>query len=290
MSIYAVVGRRLGPDKREALYRALASEIVWVWQPGYRRDREAAYRVDIADLRRQCGGTYGFGGREPEQRVFLWLHYIRHRLATALDMAVARRRSVPAALDAAEWATRSDETLTAVVAATEPMARRIVGGLRPKQTDIEDWRQDAVLGLLAAISHYDATRGYRFSTFAYSCIIRRLIRRRKLDYQYADMQLRVLDEMQPESAYSARVSESLPGLLDLRDVLTRRPAVLTSRQRTVLARRYGLDGEPPETLAAIGAAMGATRERVRQIEAQAIQRLREVMLTDGGDCRAVGVG
>jgi RNA polymerase primary sigma factor len=56
----------------------------------------------------------------------------------------------------------------------------------------------------------------------------------------------------------------------LRDAL----ADLPDREREVLKRRYGLNGErDPESLEEIGRRLGLTRERVRQIEASALQRL-----------------
>ena len=48
---------------------------------------------------------------------------------------------------------------------------------------------------------------------------------------------------------------------------------LTEIERTVLVRRYGLDGEDPATLKEIGEQLSLTSERVRQIESGALRRL-----------------
>jgi RNA polymerase primary sigma factor len=49
---------------------------------------------------------------------------------------------------------------------------------------------------------------------------------------------------------------------------------LNPRMRRVLALRFGLDGETPQTLEEVGVGLGITRERVRQLESRALRELR----------------
>jgi RNA polymerase nonessential primary-like sigma factor len=58
-------------------------------------------------------------------------------------------------------------------------------------------------------------------------------------------------------------------------------ARLQPRQRSVIERRYGLNGNEPATLEDLAGELGLTRERVRQIQAEALDRLREIIRRGG---------
>jgi RNA polymerase primary sigma factor len=62
---------------------------------------------------------------------------------------------------------------------------------------------------------------------------------------------------------------------------------LAANERLVLRRRFGLEGEPPETLEAIGRSLSLTRERVRQIEGSGLRKLRALLKARGVDASDV---
>ncbi|QLC74198.1 RNA polymerase sigma factor RpoS [Pseudomonas sp. LPB0260] len=56
---------------------------------------------------------------------------------------------------------------------------------------------------------------------------------------------------------------------------------LTDKQREVVVRRFGLRGHETCTLEEVGQEIGLTRERVRQIQVEALKRLREILESNG---------
>jgi RNA polymerase primary sigma factor len=70
-------------------------------------------------------------------------------------------------------------------------------------------------------------------------------------------------ELPEEAAEVARRKETLRRIL----------GTLSSREQTVLERRYGLDGQHPCTLDELGRTFNITRERIRQIEKRSLKKL-----------------
>jgi len=80
------------------------------------------------------------------------------------------------------------------------------------------------------------------------------------------------DAPPPEAALAQHEIEAL-----LREWLTQ----LGDKQRMVIERRYGLSNGEPATLDALAGELGLTRERVRQIQVEALERLRAILRRRG---------
>ncbi|MFT7299696.1 MAG: RNA polymerase nonessential primary-like sigma factor [Porticoccus sp.] len=77
-------------------------------------------------------------------------------------------------------------------------------------------------------------------------------------------------------------------LLQDEDLLNSIEACLTElsdKQREVIARRFGLRGHDTSTLEEVGREIGLTRERVRQIQVEALHRLRDILQKQGLDAQ-----
>jgi len=65
------------------------------------------------------------------------------------------------------------------------------------------------------------------------------------------------------------------------DAITKLLAPLDAREATILRLRFGLDRGEPRTLEEVGKCFDLTRERIRQIEAKAISKLRHPSVDTG---------
>ncbi|MDU4249158.1 MULTISPECIES: RNA polymerase sigma factor RpoS [Pseudomonas] len=68
---------------------------------------------------------------------------------------------------------------------------------------------------------------------------------------------------------------------DLSESIDQWLSELTDKQREVVIRRFGLRGHESSTLEEVGQEIGLTRERVRQIQVEALKRLREILEKNG---------
>lgn len=182
-------------------------------------------------------------------------------------------------------------------------ARRLAG----RGLDYVDLCQEGSVGLMTAVDRFDPYRGFQFSTMATWWIRQamtraiadkaRLIRVPVHYYEKAPWLIREriphriplgeppglwpvgsLNEvperrMRPLSVAGDEVEE-VAELRDLRDRIHEALEHLTQRERRVLELRFGLTDGRTRTLEEVGREFGRTRERIRQIEAKALKRLR----------------
>ncbi|HSX59065.1 MAG TPA: sigma-70 family RNA polymerase sigma factor [Tahibacter sp.] len=103
---------------------------------------------------------------------------------------------------------------------------------------------------------------------------------RSLDAPMSEADHRALvEQLAADTAGTGSSSRELVELADVR--LPGWLAKLTPRQRLVVERRYGLAGHAAQTLAEIAEELGLTRERVRQIQVEALARLRRLGEAEG---------
>ena len=76
------------------------------------------------------------------------------------------------------------------------------------------------------------------------------------------------DEIPPEQVQASAQTGMLHKLV----------ATLQPREASLLRARFGLDGSSPKTLDEVGQSFGVTRERARQLQGNALKKLRKMMV------------
>jgi len=128
----------------------------------------------------------------------------------------------------------------------------------------QDALHEGRIGLWSALRHYDPQRGTAFSSYAVPAIAHAVWRAVALQNRLSHLDLPrtpwVNDSSQLETLDRAQVDAALHGLA----------AQLPPRLRHIIVVHHGLDGSPAQTFAAIGRALGVSRQRVHQLHVQAL--------------------
>lgn len=134
--------------------------------------------------------------------------------------------------------------------------------------DYADLIQEGWIGLWQAVLHFDPQRGSAFSTYAWVAIRNRIWNAVTEGWK-ADGWL----EVERGAELLAKVASHWQAE-QIRQALEAELESLPQRLRWVIEQAYGLGGEAPQTLAAIGQEMGVTGERVRQLRNEGLAILR----------------
>lgn len=144
------------------------------------------------------------------------------------------------------------------------VVRRTCGG----PLTYEECLHEGQIALWQAILHYDPARQVAFSTYAVSAIRHRL-------WSAVARAQRPQGWLAPTTPVDpAACAEMAWQRHAVRTALAELLAVLPDQRYHVLVAAYGLDGQPPLSLAAIGRLYGVSRERVRQWRNDALVLLR----------------
>lgn len=166
---------------------------------------------------------------------------------------------------------------------------------RGRGLPFEDLISEGCVGLLKAIRRYRPAEGTRFMTYASFWVRKEVLAavsdqpnavhvpRYARQHGYDSIRVLRLDTPQHVDGTLSlsdrlRHQDPLPADTMIESEQTRRARCevlrLAPRERTVIACRFGLGGQPPQTLVEIGRRLGLSKERVRQIEVSALANLR----------------
>lgn len=136
---------------------------------------------------------------------------------------------------------------------------------------------DGNISLIRAIEKFDYTRGFKFSTYATWAIVKNFART-------IPSEAKQLARFQPatEELFAKVQDDRADHVAEEREHAKRLGSVnrlmrhLSDREQDIIARRFGLDySQEPQTLQQVGDDLGVSKERIRQLQSRAMEKLRE---------------
>jgi len=213
--------------------------------------------------------------REREKELFRKYNYIKY-LAAMLQEKIRRAGYRTGMIE------RFEELREAAAQIRRILIRcnlRLVVSIAKRHTGplatLSDLTSEGNVCLIRAVECYDFSREARFATYATWALTKHFARVVP-EENYRMSAFVTGQQARLDAAGDARATSSERSELaeHIRAVLDRAIIHLTERERAIVESRYGTRGEPAKTLEEIGQLIGLTRERVRQIEARALEKLR----------------
>ena len=177
------------------------------------------------------------------------------------------------------WYRKSDLIREQIANTNLALVLAMAKRTRMSEVDFADLVSEGNMALLRAVDKFDAGRGYKFSTYACRAILKAFSRQGMKLSKYRQRFPTDFDPKLEKSNFleTKRATFEKDAAEEVKRIVLDNRADLTDVERTVIEHRFGLESgeiDKPMTLEQVGQIIGVTKERVRQIQNKAMEKIR----------------
>jgi RNA polymerase primary sigma factor len=215
---------------------------------------------------------------EVERTLFQRMNYLKFR-ANAIRAQLDPKRPNRRALEKAEsFLAQASAVRDTIIRANMRLVISIVKKFVGPQHSFDDMLSDGTMSLMQAVDKFDYARGFRFSTYAYRAITRNAYRS-------------IMDQHKANSRFASGADESVFDVIDDREsgwiseqlwtrLRTQMAGLLDHldrREQFIVRSRFALGAHRKvRTFQSLAEKLGISKERVRQLEQRAVEKLRKM--------------
>lgn len=219
---------------------------------------------------------------DQESHLFMRYNYTRMRIARILGRYRGKRLTANATRRLLAWGHRALAARSVIVRLNMPLVLAMAKRTRLSNVDFNEMVSEGNMALLRSVEKFDCARGYKFSTYSCRAILKAFSRVAMRASRYRGQ---FPTEFDPAMERSDHVERRRKGIVadcvdELKHILLDNAAGLSDVEHTVISERFALaiplDGTEarPKTLEQVGHIIGVTKERVRQIQNNALKKIR----------------
>ncbi len=215
--------------------------------------------------------------KDEEQYYFRRMNWLKFRAATTRGRLDKKRATLRQIEQIEGWLTEA-ETVKAILITSN---LRLVVSIAKKFVDpswaFEELVSEGNVALMRAVEKFNFALGNRFSTYATYAVQRHFYR---ISHRGRQQRKRFVSD---DEALKSRADDpdsteyhSAEQIDVLKQLFSGFLDQLEPRERKIVVARFGFDGKPPRTFRELGSQMGVCKERIRQIQTRAMEKLREM--------------
>ncbi|BAM03318.1 sigma-70 family RNA polymerase sigma factor [Phycisphaera mikurensis] len=222
-----------------------------------------------------------------ERVIFAQFNYCRFRVFNLKQELVDQTHRDPALVrEMLTWYEKAEGYREQIAGLNLALVLAMAKRIRGADVDWGEMISEGNMALLRSIDKFDITRGFKFSTYACRAILKAFSRQGIKHSKYRSTFPTDFDPKFERSNHQSEKNEEheTDCVDELREIIRRNKASLSDVERGVIERRFAVGdnaridakGDPrPLTLEQVGKILGVTKERVRQIQTEALDKIRD---------------